>query len=138
MTTAPPTPEPTDAEELEARIRDTGPTVAVRLTQAELQTLARHRFGDDPLDYAFACPSCGDVATLREFRDAGDGSRAGQECIGRLTGALTRSGATNTRGCDWAAYGLFRGPWLITLTREDGTTVEAPGFALAPAPAVTA
>ena len=101
-----------------------------RWTQAELLEEARRRFGDDPKQWAFVCPSCGDVATAQDFLDAGaDPNAIGQDCIGRATGALTRSGPTNTRGCDWCAYGLFRGPWLITL--PDGK--EVGGFALAPA-----
>jgi hypothetical protein len=84
-----------------------------RLTQAELSEEARARFGDDPLAWAFRCPACGDVATLKDFQEAaGDTARAGQECIGRSLGALQKP-PTNKRGCDWAAYGLFGGPWTI-------------------------
>lgn len=90
------------------------------LTQDELATEARARFGDDPKTWAFQCPHCGDVANAQDFIDAeADPNRVGQECIGRSLGALTKD-ATGTdgrkhakRGCDWAAYGLFRGPWFI-------------------------
>lgn len=94
-----------------------------RWTQAELCAEAERRFGVNPLDWAFKCPSCGDVATAREFKEAGaEPERIGQECIGRWLGALdgpkpTTDGGRSlaSRGCDWAAYGLFRGPWLIEL-----------------------
>lgn len=113
-----------------------------KLTQAELVDEARARFGDDPLDWAFQCPSCGDIATGRDFSDAlaerprtdRDGRATiasdllGQECIGRTLGALagpaTRDGKGQAkRGCDWCAYGLFSGPWEIEL--PDGRSVSA-------------
>lgn len=106
-----------------------------KLTQAELVAEARDRFGDDPLNIAFECPSCGDVATIRDFpADKREG--AGQECIGRSLGALKGPAATDggrgeaPRGCDWAAYGLIRGPWEIVM--PDGHS--AWGFPLADAP----
>ncbi|MFF4548636.1 VVA0879 family protein [Streptomyces sp. NPDC001406] len=112
-----------------------------KLTQAELVAEARERFGDDPLKWAFQCPSCKDIATGQDFRDAlaeqprtnrnGEPVVAsdvlGQECIGRTLGVLE---GRETRSCDWAAYGLFPGPWEIVL--PDGRSVH--GFPLAPAP----
>lgn len=109
-----------------------------RITQQELVDLARERFGDDPLLWAFTFPNCGDVASPGDFRAIEvDPQRAGQECIGRWQGALTKAAlgtdgqAHAKRGCDWAAYGLFSGPWFIQM--PDGRTI--PGFPLAPAPA---
>lgn len=117
-----------------------------RLTQAELVAEARDRFGDDPLDWAFRCPTCGDVATGRDFRQAladhpreRDGKPTiasdvlAQECIGRTLGALGRDDYTG-RGCNWAAYGLIRGPWEVVLPNGS----SAWGFPLADAPAEVA
>lgn len=105
-----------------------------RWTQAELCDEARSRFGDDEKQWAFTCPNCGDIACAH-FLDLGaEPARLGQECIGRQLGALkgrptTDSGrALAKRGCDWAAYGLFRGPWFVVL--PGGT--EVPSFRLAP------
>lgn len=113
-----------------------------KLTQAELVAEARERFGDDPMKWAFQCPSCKDIATGLDFRDAlaehprrhmrsGEDVIAsdllGRECVGRTLGALT-DGYTG-RGCNWAAYGLFPGPWTIEM--PDGRSVH--GFPLAPA-----
>jgi hypothetical protein len=105
-----------------------------RFTQAELMAEGRARFGDDPLTWAFVCPSCGDVATLRDFQDAtGDIALAGQECIGRSLGALLKP-PSNERGCDWAAYGLLPGPWIVVLPAHgDKPETEARSFAFAPA-----
>ncbi|SDM76606.1 VVA0879 family protein [Streptomyces wuyuanensis] len=115
-----------------------------KLTQAELLAEARERFGDDPLKWAFICPTCGDIATGEDFSNAlADHPRknrageaviasdlVGQECIGRTLGALAKgAGKYSGRGCDWAAYGLFAGPWEITL--PDGRSMHA--FPLAPA-----
>jgi len=99
-----------------------GPTSGFRsLTQAELMAEATARFGQDYLAWAFTCPACGDTATFQDFKDAGaTADRVGQECIGRTLGALTKPEPTHTRGCDWAAYGLFRGPWKVTLPAADG------------------
>jgi hypothetical protein len=117
-----------------------------KLTQAELVAEARQRFGDNPLDWAFRCPTCSDVATGNDFSKAlaehprthRDGSPVGasdilgQECIGRTLGALEGEGSRGkaSRGCDWSAFGLFRGPWEIVM--PDGRS--AYGFALADAP----
>lgn len=107
----------------------------VKLTQAELLSMATERFGDDPMKVAFQCPSCRDVATLQDFKDAGASpAQAGQECIGRSLGALKKPKPTNKRGCDWAAYGLFRGPWEIVLPAEgDKPERSVWGFPLAEA-----
>jgi hypothetical protein len=107
-----------------------------KLTQAELLAEAKARFGDDPLKFAFKCPNCGDVARIEEFPEDAR-QAAGQECIGRSLGALegeptNDSGRSQAkRGCDWAAYGLFKGPWEIVM--DDGHS--AWGFPLADAPA---
>ncbi|ANZ35308.1 hypothetical protein BBK82_03635 [Lentzea guizhouensis] len=109
------------------------------LTQQELCDEARRRFGDDTKQWAFICPKCSDIACAADFIAIGaDPYLVGQECIGRSCGALAKA-ATGTdgrqhakRGCDWAAYGLFAGPWFITVPTKDGGTKELPSFKLAP------
>lgn len=93
-----------------------------KMTQGELFDMAKGIFGDNPLDFAFQCPTCGDVAKIADWPDESK-HLAGQECIGRTLGALRKeanhkAGKYKGRGCDWAAYGLFRGPWEIVM--EDG------------------
>jgi hypothetical protein len=41
------------------------------LTQQQLRDEAAARFGPDPMKWAFVCPSCGDVATLQDFKTVG-------------------------------------------------------------------
>ena len=70
------------------------------------------RFGDDELEWAFVCPACGNVAKVKDFAQYKDNGAtpdsAPQNCIGRYTG-----GRKGPHKCDWAAYGLFRGPNII-------------------------
>lgn len=105
-----------------------------RMTQDEMVEEMVRRFGTDPKAWAFICPSCGDVATAQDFIDAnGDADRLGQECIGRSLGVLLREqpkGGYQGRGCDWCAYGLFRGPMIVTM--PDGREIAS--FRIAPAP----
>ena len=84
------------------------------LTQQELEDEARARFGDDPWKWAFECPRCGDVATAGDFPE-GERDRLGRECVGRALGILKKNQVYKGRGCDWAAFGLFRGPWEIIM-----------------------
>lgn len=106
------------------------------LTQDELQDECIKRFGPDPAKWAFRCPSCDDVAVAADFSPftkSGFGSELlGQECIGRHLGALSYKTqeewkASGGRGCDWAAYGLFHGPWFVKLPNGK----EIPSFPLA-------
>lgn len=86
-----------------------------KLTQAEFETEATERFGG-PMRWAFRCPRCEDVATPRDFEQAGgEAGRAGQECIGRT---LRQQDPGAERGCDWVAYGLVPGPWEIVMPAE--------------------
>lgn len=112
------------------------------LTQDELLTELRTRFGEDPMDWAFQCPTCEDIATGRDFsqvlkdqpRTRPDGTTVtasdllGQECIGRLLGALATP-PTHTRGCSRVAYGFIPAPWTVVI---DGISRSA--FPLAPTP----
>lgn len=90
-----------------------------KLTQAELIAEATALYGADPIAWAFQCPTCGDIATPADFKAAdSDPNLIGQECIGRSLGALAKPKPTNTRGCDWVAYGLFRGPWEVVVPAD--------------------
>jgi hypothetical protein len=103
-----------------------------KLTQEELLCEATERFGPDAKQWKFRCMNCGDEAAPQDFIDAGaDPGRAGQECIGRSLGALDTP-KTNTRGCNFVAYGLIPGPWEVVLPVEgDGPERSMRAFALA-------
>jgi hypothetical protein len=110
------------------------------LTQADLVAEAVAAFGKDAEKWAFRCPNCSDVTVLQDFRDANaDPNRLGQECIGRYLGALSGPPTKDSgqsiakRGCDWVAYGLFRGPWFVELPNGN----VAASFPLAVDAAVT-
>jgi hypothetical protein len=110
---------------------------SITRTQDELVAELRRRFGDDPMNWAFQCPACKDIATAQDWRDAlPEGQlasdRLGQLCIGRQLGALREASNDDYtgRGCDWAAGGLFRGPDFVEM--PDGTKV--PSFPIAPPP----
>lgn len=119
----------------------------VKRTQEEFLAELESRFGKDPMAWAFVCPACGDVATGQDFKDAlaakprlnRDMSPMmashviGTICIGRVLGALEEFSQDDWtgRGCDWASFGLIRGPEFVI--RPDG--VEMAAFAIAPAPA---
>ncbi len=89
-----------------------------KLTQDELVAEALARFGSDPRTWKFACPNCGDHAVAGDFPKGSE--QLGQYCVGNFV---------EGRGCDWKAFGLFRGPWEIVM--PDGHSSW--GFALAPA-----
>lgn len=107
------------------------------ITHAAFIATLTERFGESPADWAFVCPSCGDVATGGDFRAAlkehprerrGGKVTAsdllGQECIGRTLGALgVRADEWKGRGCDWCAYGLIGGPLGVEL--PDGRVVRS-------------
>lgn len=56
-------------------------------------------FGENFEDWKFVCPRCKRINTGKEFKEAGaEPNSMYCECIGRYD---------KTKGCDWAAYGLF-------------------------------
>lgn len=128
----------------------------MRYLQDEWLTALTERFGDSPRDWAFQCPQCGDVATGADFKAAlaehpvtrKDGTtvaasdRLARECIGRTLGALSektqaawnkRRKTGEVRGCDWTAYGLFRGPDVVVCPDDASGTRDMYAFAMAPA-----
>lgn len=94
-----------------------------KLTLEEFHAEAKRLYPEGPRAVAFQCPSCNDIATVGEFVELNAGESAGQQCIGRDFGPMTRPRKRNSnkftdRGCDWAAYGLFRGPWEVVFPAE--------------------
>ena len=99
---------------------DLRPTV--RISLAELHAEARLRFGDDPLNWATVCPSCGDIATVREWESTSDPYAVGAVCIGRYLPG---------RGCTRSAAG----PWQVVMPAAEGARAHSHWcFALAGEP----
>ena len=69
------------------------------------------KFGNDVMAWRFVCPSCGHIASVQEWKDAG--AREGMvafSCIGRiLDGADTAKKAFKKMGgpCNYAGGGLI-------------------------------
>lgn len=84
------------------------------MTHAEWIAEAERRFGKKAMDWRFACPSCGEDQSMKEFVDAGmtveeAQSRGYFSCIGRWV---------KGRGCDWTLGGLFQIHSLDVLDEE--------------------
>lgn len=83
-----------------------------RLTHAEWVAEATAKFGEDATKWLFVCPSCGHVASVQDWKDAGasEGEIA-FSCIGRhasdqksaAENAFRKSGGP----CNYAGGGLF-------------------------------
>lgn len=72
------------------------------------------------IDAAFVCPSCGATWTPREAQAAGhEPEWAATRCRHRVL--------DGGKPCDWCAFGLFRGPVIITC--DDGSELAAFDFA---------
>lgn len=78
-------------------------------------------YGENKHDWQFQCPMCGNVQSVAIARKKwpeleGVGWQPWGECVGRYLEGV---------GCDWAAYGLFRGPLEI---ERGGDTRLIPAF----------
>lgn len=94
-----------------------------RITYAQWEAEGTLRFGESKPDWRFECPSCGHVATPRQWMAAGasEGEIA-FSCVGRRTGAGEAKTFKRAGGpCNYAGGGLFKlNP--VTVEFEDGTT----------------
>lgn len=82
--------------------------------QATWEAKGEQLFGTNKEDWRFVCPACGHVASIAKIRAElpelkGKRWAPGQECVGRFTDKVD---------CDWCAYGLFRGPLVITAAND--------------------
>jgi hypothetical protein len=79
------------------------------VTEAAWRAEGAALFGADTSAWRFVCPSCGFVASVKDWRDAG--ARDGEiafSCIGRHKGADgTRTFKREGGPCDYAGGGLF-------------------------------
>lgn len=88
------------------------------LTLESWQARGKELYGEQARAWRFKCPSCGNVATPQDFLNTGIDKeeamrRTPQECLKREA-ALKRGDRDLLPGeCDWAAFGLFRGPHFV-------------------------
>ncbi len=70
---------------------------------------AKRRFGPDSSKWAFRCPSCGHVATVQDWRDAGaaEGNIA-FSCVGRWSPNPVEMFAKGGGPCNYAGGGFFK------------------------------
>lgn len=104
-----------------------------RLSLQAWQEQARQRFGDDPMKWRFICPSCGHVAAMEDWKNAGAPAGAvAFSCIGRYIGdqkAAADAAFRNKGGpCNYTSGGLF----CINKVFLDIDGVESPAFEVAP------
>lgn len=84
-----------------------------KMTHAEWKAEGQRRFGTDPLEWQFVCPSCGHVANVKDWKTAGapEGAVA-FSCVGRYTGdgkAAADKAFKHAGGpCNYTGGGLFR------------------------------
>ncbi|VTU44314.1 VVA0879 family protein [Variovorax sp. RA8] len=79
------------------------------LSADEWRAQAIHLFGADALRWRFVCPSCGHVAAVEDWKNAGaTQSQAGFSCVGRYTGADDSNTFKKAGGpCNYAGGGLI-------------------------------
>lgn len=99
------------------------------IKHADWEAKGQALFGPDMEKWVFVCPSCGHAISLEKARAEfpelkGCGWSPGQECLGRHSPKVVQKDGTR---CDWAAYGLFRGPDIVVLA--DGKEIAVFEFA---------
>lgn len=83
----------------------------IEMTIEEWKAEARRRFGDDPLNWKFVCPSCGYVACVKEWRDLGaEEGAVAFSCVGRFIDTADDKSTFSKDGgpCTYAGGGLIR------------------------------
>jgi hypothetical protein len=94
------------------------------VSHAEWEAEAIRRFGADPLNWRFVCPSCGHVASVKDWKDSGAPQGAvAFSCVGRY-GSHAKQIFDKTQGpCNYSGGGLFKlNP--VTVVFEDGENMQ--------------
>jgi hypothetical protein len=102
----------------------------IKMTHAEWIAEAELRFGQDAKQWRFVCPSCGYVATVQQWKDAGAGEgEVAFSCVGRRLGADDDETFQRKGGpCQYAGGGLF-GLNPVEVTMPDGKAIQSFAFA---------
>lgn len=80
------------------------------ITHEEWKAEGVRRFGADQRKWAFVCPSCGHVATVADWIEAGaDEGEVAYSCVGRRRGVGGEKAFKKSGGpCNYAGGGLFK------------------------------
>jgi hypothetical protein len=79
------------------------------MTQGQMEAEAIKRFGPDPLAWRFVCPSCGHIASIRDWKNVGaPPNAAGFSCVGRWNGSKQKMLTKKGGPCNYAGGGLFQ------------------------------
>ncbi len=99
-----------------------------RVTYEEWVIEAEALFGSDALKWRFVCPSCGHVASVQDWKDAGAPEDAvAFSCVGRWLPSRSE-GFGKGAPCNYAGGGLFRlNP--VSVAMSDGRVHETFEFA---------
>lgn len=89
---------------------------------AEWKKEAVSRFGEDSRKWKFICPSCGHIATVQDWKDAGAplGTIA-FSCVGRYLSKRHEAFQKGKCPCNYAGGGLFR---INPVTVKEGDVVH--------------
>lgn len=107
-------------------------------TLEEWQAEAARRFGKDPMNWKFVCPSCGHVQSVADYKAAGAPSTAcAFACVGRWLPKQEEAFQERKGPCNYTGGGLIHlNP--VKVVRPDGETTEAFDFAEADIKTATA
>lgn len=78
-------------------------------TIVEWHDEAKRLFGNNPSDWKFICPSCGHVASVKDWKDAGaEDAAIAVSCVGRYLPQKKEAFEKKGGPCNYAGYGLIR------------------------------
>lgn len=108
------------------------------ITIDEMMERCRAQGVPTPRDYAFVCPACKTVQSMRSLMKAGMDKNAADHmmaygCEGRHTGVGPIGGKSRKgiRGCDWSLGGLFRIHTLEIVYPDEPDRKPRPCFTIA-------
>jgi len=81
----------------------------IKMTSAEWIALGTQLYGEDKTNWKFKCPSCGYVATAKDWQAASapEGAVA-FSCVGRYTESRQEIGSKEGGPCNYTGGGLFK------------------------------
>lgn len=99
------------------------------LTHEQWVAEAVSRYGEDPMQWKFRCPSCHQTMTVAEYQEAGaPESYVAFSCVGRMRKNAAQIFERDNGTCDYAGGGLFRlNP--VPVRFDDGKVVRYFDFA---------